>query len=55
VVLTPAEAESLDDWGFSNRIRSRSEMIRRLMKVGLETLTQASHPAGKAKPSSERG
>jgi hypothetical protein len=44
VVMTPSEAESLDDWGFSQRIRSRSEMLRRLMKVALEALAKEQSP-----------
>lgn len=33
--LTPGEIEQIDDWGFSRRIRARSEVIRRLMLEGL--------------------
>lgn len=35
MMLAPSEAEALDDWGFSHRIRSRAEAIRRLIRNGL--------------------
>jgi len=37
MMMSPAEAEALDDWGFSNRIRSRAEAIRRLMQIAFVT------------------
>ena len=33
MMMSPSEAEALDDWGFSHRIRSRAEAIRRLMQI----------------------
>jgi hypothetical protein len=35
MMMSPAEAETLDDWMFQNRIRSRAEAIRRLSQMGL--------------------
>lgn len=34
MMMSPAEAEAIDDWGFSKRIRSRAEAIRRLVQLG---------------------
>jgi hypothetical protein len=33
--MTPEEVRAIDDWSFANRIRGRSEAIRRLCKLGL--------------------
>lgn len=38
MMMSPAEAEGLDDWGFKRRIRSRAEVIRRLCQVGLSNI-----------------
>lgn len=35
MMMTPAEAEILDDWMFANRVRSRAEAIRRLWQMAL--------------------
>ena len=35
VLMTPSEVKALDDWSFSQRIRSRAEAIRRLVQLGL--------------------
>lgn len=35
MMMSPEEAETLDDWMFRNRIRSRAEAIRRLCQIGL--------------------
>lgn len=35
LMLAPSEAEAIDDWGFSNRIRTRAEAIRQLCVIGL--------------------
>ena len=37
LMLSPSEAEAIDDWGFQNRIRTRAESIRRLCQIGLTT------------------
>lgn len=34
-MMSPSELETIDDWMFKNRIRSRGEAIRRLCQVGL--------------------
>jgi metal-responsive CopG/Arc/MetJ family transcriptional regulator len=45
VALTPAEVEKIDEWGFSRRMRARSEVIRQLV---LQQLAQQT-------PSTETG
>jgi hypothetical protein len=35
MMMSPAEAKVLDDWMFTNRIRSRAEAIRRLTQIAL--------------------
>lgn len=44
VVMAPSEVERIDDWGFKNRIRSRSEVVRRLLLAGLATEEKAEKP-----------
>jgi len=34
-MMSPSELESIDDWMFQNRIRSRGEAIRRLCQIGI--------------------
>jgi metal-responsive CopG/Arc/MetJ family transcriptional regulator len=36
ILMTPAELAEIDTWGFAHHIRSRGEVIRRLVKLGLE-------------------
>ena len=40
MMMTPAEAEQLDDWMFTNRVRSRAEAIRRLWQLALHQGSQ---------------
>lgn len=35
MMMSPNEAEVLDDWMFKNRIKSRAEAIRRLCQMGI--------------------
>lgn len=35
LLMTPSELKAVDDWSFDNRIRGRSEAIRRLIALGL--------------------
>jgi len=35
MMMSPSEAEMLDDWMFKHRVRSRAEAIRRLVQVGM--------------------
>lgn len=35
MMMSPGEAEVLDDWMFTHRIRSRAEAIRRLTQLGM--------------------
>jgi hypothetical protein len=46
LLMTPSEVKALDDWAFANRIRSRGEAIRRLIKVGLSKTPTDASPAG---------
>lgn len=34
-MMSPSELQSIDDWMFANRIRSRGEAIRRLCQLGI--------------------
>lgn len=40
-----AELAEIDDWGFARKIRSRSEVIRRLVREGLKS-EEMPAPAG---------
>jgi metal-responsive CopG/Arc/MetJ family transcriptional regulator len=35
LLMTPDEVKAIDDWSFENRVRGRSEAIRRLIELGL--------------------
>jgi hypothetical protein len=35
LLMSPSEVKAIDDWGFSNRIRTRAEAVRRLCHIGL--------------------
>lgn len=35
LLMSPSEVAAIDDWGFSHRIRTRAEAIRRLCQIGL--------------------
>jgi hypothetical protein len=52
-MMTPSEVQTVDDWAFSNRIRSRGEAIRRLIEMGLST-GKSSAPAGGSNPGGAR-
>lgn len=36
IYLPKDEIDSIDNWGFDNRIRARTKAIRELVKLGLE-------------------
>ncbi len=36
LLLTPEEVRDLDDWQFSNRLRTRSDAIREMMRLSFE-------------------
>lgn len=36
LLMTPSEVRAIDDWSFDNRVRGRSEAIRRLIEIGLK-------------------
>ncbi|MCB1652219.1 MAG: hypothetical protein KDI46_09215 [Alphaproteobacteria bacterium] len=38
VILTPEELRAVEDYRFGERIASRSEALRRLIRAGLKTL-----------------
>jgi hypothetical protein len=33
--MSPSEMQAIDDWAWKNRIRSKSEAVRRLVQIGL--------------------
>lgn len=35
-MMTASEVKALDSWGFSRHIRSRADVIRRLLKAALD-------------------
>jgi hypothetical protein len=35
IMMAPSEVKAIDDWMFANRIKSRSEAIRRLTNLGI--------------------
>jgi metal-responsive CopG/Arc/MetJ family transcriptional regulator len=35
LLMTLSEVKAVDEWSFSNRVRGRSEAIRRLIELGL--------------------
>lgn len=37
IMMSDEELEAVDTWRFANRVATRSEAIRRLCKIGLET------------------
>ncbi len=39
-MMTPSEAEAIDDWRFARRIGSRGEAIRQLVALGLKASEQ---------------
>ena len=51
-MMSPGEVQALDDWAFANRIRSRSEAIRRLIEAGLKAGDKISIQGSKPEPSS---
>lgn len=61
MMMSPQEAERLDDWMFQNRLRSRAEAIRQLCQIGIiadeyveklnvaaRDMLEASHEFGKS-------
>jgi metal-responsive CopG/Arc/MetJ family transcriptional regulator len=42
--MSPSEDKAIEDWAWKNRIRSKSEAIRRLIQLGLEAAEDQSHP-----------
>ncbi len=41
LLMTLAEVKAIDDWSFANRVRGRSEAIRRLVDAGLKASSEA--------------
>lgn len=46
IMMSKEEVEALDDWRFANRVNGRSEAIRRLVQIGLQTESKAPADAG---------
>ncbi|HTM78988.1 MAG TPA: hypothetical protein VL133_15350 [Devosia sp.] len=36
LMLSPSEAEQIDNWMFANRLKSRAEAIRQLCEIGMK-------------------
>jgi hypothetical protein len=53
VLLTKEEMEQLDDWMFSQRVRTRGEAVRQMLKIAREATRPAEKPAAekRRKPS----
>jgi len=34
--MSPSEMKAIEDWAWENRIRSKSEAVRRLCQIGLD-------------------
>jgi hypothetical protein len=47
LMVTRSEAEAIDDWRFQNRVATRAEAIRRLIKLGLEAASKGSKKTSK--------
>ena len=47
VVMAPSDVEAVDDWSFANRVRSRSDAIRRLVHLGIEAWNKQRAADGK--------
>lgn len=41
--MSPSEMEAIDEWAWKNRIRSKSEAVRRLVQIGLSADEAAPH------------
>jgi len=39
--MSPAEMKAIDEWAWNNRIRSKSEAVRRLVEIGLQSAVAA--------------
>lgn len=48
--MSPTEMKAIDEWAWQNRIRSKSEAIRRLIALGLSTSVEKSNNGEKDSP-----
>lgn len=53
ITMTPGELERLDGWAFGQRIRSRSEAVRRLVNLGLAADAAGWSPEAAPEPGSK--
>jgi metal-responsive CopG/Arc/MetJ family transcriptional regulator len=54
LMMTPSEVKAVDDWSFENRVRGRSEAIRRLIQLGLDkSIAPTKRRAGPVRKSTE--
>jgi hypothetical protein len=44
LLLTQSEAQAIDEWGFARRMRFRNDVIRELIRRGLQDARPASLP-----------
>ena len=51
VLLTPKEAEELDDWQFEHRHRTRTAALKAMMRIAMEAMPVPAAP----KPAKPRG
>jgi hypothetical protein len=49
IMVSRSEAEAIDEFRFQNRISTRAEAIRRLIKLGLAAGNQVDERAGNAR------
>ena len=45
ILLTPEEAEELDNWRFANRMKNRSEALREMMRRAIEQTKKQEPPS----------
>lgn len=50
VMMTASEVKALDTWGFARHIRSRADVVRRLLKAALDAGIEPPPKDGKAPP-----
>jgi metal-responsive CopG/Arc/MetJ family transcriptional regulator len=55
LLLTEAELKAVDEWRFANKIPSRNEAVRMLIKLGLKTEAQQAEESAASLLASEIG
>lgn len=44
--MSPSELKAIDDWAWENRVRSKSEAVRQLIRLGMEASKGERHGQG---------